>query len=45
MWKLKNSSAAKQRLKTLKLSESVALNEENRNLIGYNYLEFYQKLR
>ena len=27
----------------LKLTESVALTDENRNMIGYNYLEFYQK--
>ena len=43
MWKLKNSNAAKQRLKKLKLTESAALTDENRNMIGYNYLEFYQK--
>jgi hypothetical protein len=43
MWTLKNNKAVKQRLKKLKLTESVALNVENRNMIGYNYLEFYQK--
>jgi len=40
LWRVKNGNAAKQRLKKLKLSESVALTEENRNLIGYNYLEY-----
>jgi hypothetical protein len=43
MWTLKNNKAVKQRLKKLKLTESVALTNENRNMIGYNYLEFYQK--